>query len=199
MQNRPNSGSICNMRYFVGFLITIGLIIVLILMLFGGGSKKSKTPTISTKTLVSYADSSAEARMTVDGPVNADSTHNRFRINVTKNEVIYQQMKGYEGAVVKNTRYDNNKDAYAYFLRALSIAGFTQGNPDKQAKDERGYCPLGNRYVFEFIQDGKTIERYWATNCGKPATYLGSRDLTIQLFEKQVPDFEKVNLTRDLQ
>lgn len=167
-------------------------------MLFGGGAKKSKTPTISTKTLVSYADSNAEARMTVDGPINADSIHNRFRINIAKNQVTYERMKGYEGTVVKNTRYDNNRDAYAYFLRALSIAGFTKGNPDDQLKDERGYCPSGNRYVFEFIQNDKTIERYWATSCGKPASYLGSRDVTINLFEAQVPDFDKVNRDTNL-
>src|SRR4051794_17087216 len=107
------------MRYFIGFLITIGLIIVLILMLFGGGDDKSKLPK-STKTLDSYASSSAEAQLTIDGPVNADSIHNRIRISVARDQVTYTQLEGYEGDVVKTTHYDNNEAAYSYFLRALA-------------------------------------------------------------------------------
>lgn len=179
------------MRYFIGFLVTVGLIIILILLLFGGGDK-AKLPK-STKTLDSYASSNAEARLTIDGPVNADVIHQQIQINVAQNEVTYKQIRGYEGTVTKTTRYENNRSAYATFLRALALAGFTKGSLDAQLKDERGYCPLGSRYIFEFIQGDKKIERFWATSCGNPKTYLGSFRLTTQLFEAQVPNFTDVN------
>ncbi len=181
------------MRYFVGFIITIGLIIVLILMLFGGGSKdKTKLPQ-STKTLDSYSTTNAEARMTIDGPVNANQIHKKLQINVSKDEVTYKQYTGYEGKVTKRSSYQNNQNAYANFLRALAVAGFTRGSLDEQLKDERGQCPLGSRYIFEFIQDDKQIERYWATSCHGQKSFLGAFDINVQLFEAQVPDFDKVN------
>lgn len=179
------------MRYFVGFLVTIGLIIVLIVMLFGGGNK-TKTPPTSKK-LVTYASTNAEVRMTIDGPVNADQIHQQIQINVSRDEVTYKQITGYEGTVVKRTRYDNNQNAYANFLRAIALAGFTKGSLDEQLKDERGHCPLGNRYVFELTQGDKKIERFWATSCNGVATFLGNVGVTRQLFEAQVPDFNKVN------
>lgn len=181
------------MRYFVGFIITIGLIIVLILMLFGGGSKdKTKLPK-SPKTLDSYSTTNAEVRMTVDGPINADQEHRKIQISVTKDEVTYKRFSGYEGQVTKTKRYQNNQNAYANFLRALAIAGFTRGSLDEQLKDERGHCALGRRYVFELNQGDKQIERFWATSCGGAKTYLGGFGITTQLFEAQIPDFNEVN------
>jgi hypothetical protein len=178
------------MRYFIGFLITIGLIILLIVLLFGGGGSKSKVPTTS-KPLADYSSSDAAARLTIDGPVNADTIHKSVQITVDKDEVTFEKFQGYQGHVVGSQHYENNETAYANFLHALAHAGFTRGDTSSALKDERGYCPLGNRYIFEFIQDGKDIERFWATSCGKPKTYLGAPSLTLQLFRAQVPDFAK--------
>lgn len=176
------------MRYFVGFLITLGLIIVLILLIFGGGGgNKTKSPT--AKTLVSFANTDAEARMIIDGPITADQTHRQEQFIVTRDEVTYKQITGYEHTVVKSPSYENNQAAFDNFLHALVHAGFTKGNPDKALSDERGHCPLGNRYIFEFVQNGKTYERFWTTSCGKPRTYLGNFDLTLSLFKTQVPDY----------
>jgi hypothetical protein len=78
-------------------------------------------------------------------------------------------------------------------MLSLSHAGFTKGNADKALSDERGYCPLGSRYIFELIdENGKTIERYWATSCGKPKTYQGNVSLTRSLFQAQVPDYSRL-------
>ena len=52
-----------------------------------------------------------------------------------------------------------------------------------------GLCPLGDRYVFEFKQDGKELERYWATNCGGTKTYSGNVSLTLALFQAQIPNY----------
>jgi hypothetical protein len=175
------------MRYFLAFLVTLGLILLLFTLLFRSGGGKSKTPV--GKTLDSYSTTDAVARVTIDGPINADQTHQALRISVGRDEVTFEKIQGYQGNVVSVQNYANNSDAYANFLLALSHAGFTKGSTPAALKDERGYCPLGDRYVFELTQEDKEIERYWATNCGKPATYLGAVSLTLDLFRAQVPDY----------
>lgn len=184
------------MRYFIGFLITIGLVILLIFLLFHGGGTPPKVK-VTPKTLVSYASTNAEARLTIDGPVNADQLHQQIRITVNSTEVTYEQIQGYDGSVVNQQQFTSGQSAYDVFLHALNHAGFTLGNNAKSLSDERGYCALGDRYIFELRQDGKDIERYWATTCGKPKTYLGSLGLTLSLFQKQVPGYN--DLTQNIQ
>ncbi len=178
------------MRYFIGFLVTIGLIILVIVLLFGGGGKdKAKVPATS-KPLVSYASSDAAVRLTVDGPINAEQNHRQTQITVTKNMVTYAELGGYKGVVRKSQAYTNTEAAYTSFLRALALAGFTSGDTSKDLQDERGYCAQGNRNIFELIQSNKDVERYWSTSCGKPKTYLGNSSLTISLFKAQVPNYD---------
>ena len=183
------------MRYFLGFFATVLLIILLIILLVHGGSKPSVPPI--TKTLDSYASSGGVASMLIDGPVNANSQHVQVRITIDRDNARYEQLTGYDGDVVKQLNFDNTQSAYEAFLLSLAHAGFTKGNPSKQLTDERGYCPTGRRYVFELTQQDRTVERYWATSCGKPKTYLGNLDLTITLFQAQVPNYSQ--LTGDLQ
>ena len=59
----------------------------------------------------------------------------------------------------------------------------------RSSANEKGYCPLGNRYVFEIIEGGDAIQRYWATNCANRKTYKGNLSLTLMLFQAQVPDY----------
>lgn len=182
------------MRYFLGFLIAIGLIILVIILIFRGPSKP-KVPATS-KPLDSYVSTNAEVIMTTDGPVNAESLHQQVRITVERNNVTYEQINGYGGNVANQKVYANNADAFENFLKALSKAGFTRGNNDKALADEKGFCPLGRRYVFELTQGTQTLERYWATSCGNPKTYLGNLNLTLNLFQAQVPDYN--DLVSDL-
>ncbi|MGC1176530.1 MAG: hypothetical protein WA843_00505 [Candidatus Saccharimonadales bacterium] len=177
------------MRYFIGFIVTLGLIIILILLLVTGGGSKSKTST-APKTLTSYVDTDAEVRLLVDGPVNADQIHQRELITVGRYNVTFQQMQGYDNAIVNTQSYPSTRDAYAAFLHSLQHAGFTNVKTDPKLADERGYCPLGNRYVFELRQNDADIERYWATSCGKPKTFPGNTDMVITLFKAQIPDYD---------
>lgn len=185
-------------RYFVGFLVTIGLIIIVILLLFSGGGSPKKPKT--TKSLADYASDGAVARMIIDGPIIADSQHTAVRITVGQSDVTYEQIQGYQGTVVNSQSYANNESAYSNFLYAIGHAGFTKGDNSKLLANEKGYCPVGNRYVFELIDSGgNDIQRYWGTSCGSgtPKTYNGNLSLTITLFQNQVPDFE--TLTQNLQ
>jgi hypothetical protein len=182
------------MRYFTAFLVAIGMIVLVVVILIkalGGHAPKQQID------FNSYATTDAVVRMTIDGPVNADSEHNEVQISVSNSEAEIQIMKGYQGSVKTDKTYDSNQDAYQSFLHALTLAGFTKGNSDPKLSDERGYCPQGSRYVFELVQGADTIERYWSTACGSQGTYGGNRTLTRQLFQAQIPDFDE--LTGDVQ
>lgn len=180
------------LRYFIGFFVTIGLIILLIIMIFGGGGDGNKAKVAKTsKPLVSYASTDSEVQMTIDGPVEADQTHKQVRITVDKSHARLEQINGYDGSVTSSKDYVNNQSAYANFLAALGHAGFTAGDTsDTAVKDERGYCPQDNRYIFELKQGGQEIQRFWASSCDKPRTYLGMLRLTTELFEKQIPNYD---------
>lgn len=185
------------MRYFIGFLVTIGLIIVLIVLLFSGHGEKSK-PLPQAKLLPDYASTDAVARLTIDGKINANEDHDAVRITVGKNDVTYQHIQGYEGTVVDEQTFTNNENAYSNFLFALGREGFTNGNKNSGiVGEEKGQCPLLKRYVFELIgSDGHDVLRYWATDCGKPRTYYGNLYQTVQLFQLQVPNY--TNLTQNI-
>jgi hypothetical protein len=180
------------MRYFIGFIAAIGLIILLIVLLLTGGGDNKQAPK-TPKALDEYGSTSALVRMTIDGPINADSEHKQLRITVGKDDVVYEQVNGYNGDVVNTKVYTNTQDSYTDFLHALGHAGFTRGSDEKALADERGFCPLGRRNIFELIQDNKTLERYWSTSCGSPKSYRGNNSLTIQLFQDQVPDYNKLS------
>lgn len=177
------------MRYFVAFAAMLGLLFVVLFLLFhhSGGSKPLTPPS-----LLSYSTTDAEAQLTIDGPVNADQNHQSVQITVDNNSVTYQQFQGYQGTAVNTQNFANNDNAYANFLLALAHAGFTLGSNNPALSDERGYCATGDRYVFQLTQDGTTIERYWATSCGSPKTYLGNTSLTLDLFQAQVPNYSQL-------
>ncbi len=182
------------MRYFIAFVTALGLFFLLIFLLFHGGGSKPKQ--IGGKPLSSYASTTAQAQLVIDGPVNSDQLHQAVRITVDNQEVTFEHIKGYQDSVVSQQSFTNNENAYVNFLFALQHAGFALGNNDPKFKDERGYCPLGTRYVFRLTQDGQDIERYWATSCGSPKTYGGLVDVTLTLFKAQVPNY--IDLTENV-
>lgn len=191
------------MRYFVGFLITVGLLILVVVLLLTGGGEKA-TPTTgqkpkTTKELAAYADTGAVARLTDSGEINAASQHTTVRITIGREDVTYEQIRGYEGSVVNQRTYVNNQNAYSNFLYAVGRAGFTLGDSDPKLANEKGFCPLGHRFVFELVDGAHEIQRYWATNCGNgaPKTYKGNLGLTLTLFQLQVPDYS--DLTSELE
>lgn len=180
------------MRYFIGLLITLGLFILLLVLLVNGGDK----PKVHDKLLTDYASTDSRVSMTIDGPVNADSLHEQVRITVDANDVTYEHIKGYQGKVVDTKLFSNNQDAYDVFLHALTHVGYSVGDKNLGLKDERGYCATGDRYIFDLVNDGRTLQRYWNTTCNNTKTYLGNTDLTITLFKAQVPGYD--DLTQDI-
>lgn len=176
------------MRYLLGILATIGLIVlILVLLLRGGGS----TPEVKPLKLSDYATSNSSVHYIIDGPIVADQDHDQINIDVDANQVTFTLYQGYEGDVVKQQSYPNNQDAYTVFLKALQQEGFTKGNNDKALSDERGRCPLGQRRIYSFTDGSDQLMRYWSTSCGDK-TFGGETGKIDALFRRQVPDFGKL-------
>lgn len=175
------------MRYFTFFMVAIGLIVLVLVIIIksitGGGPQKQAID------LNSYASTNAVAQLTIDGPTNADQTHQQIQITVGNTNTQFEILNGYQGQVATSKTFESNQAAFATFLHALNLAGFTKGNADPNLSDDRGFCPDGDRYEFELLQGSDTIERYWATSCGGQGTYAGNVNLTLDLFQKQVPNY----------
>jgi hypothetical protein len=177
------------MRYYIGFLVTVGLLVTLIFLLFHGGGNGTAVP-LASKPLASYASTGSEVRLTIDGPINANLDHQQVQITVNANTVTYDQIQGYDGNVVNQQQFANSLNAYSAFLHALGIAGFTEGSTNSALGSEQGHCALGSRYVLELTQGGNDLERFWTTSCsGITASYEGNFPLTLTLFEAQVPGY----------
>ncbi|HUD08126.1 MAG TPA: hypothetical protein VMQ52_03545 [Candidatus Saccharimonadales bacterium] len=177
------------MRYFLVFLITIGLIVlafVIILKSFSSAPSKPVTP------LVDYSNTNTVIEMTIDGPVNDDPDHNAIQmiIGQTQNEINIIQ--GYQNSVIRTQSYPNNSAAYGWFLRSLDLAGYTEGKSDPNLADYRGYCSTGDVYIFQVLTGSTVVEQYWATSCGGQGTFKGEIPLVETLFQAQLPDYGSI-------
>lgn len=187
------------MKYFLGFLASIGLIILVFILVIrglGGGDNGSENQT----RLVDYANTNAVVSLTVDGEINANLDHRAFEITVGRSDVRMETYKGYEREVLESKNYQNTNEAYANFLRALELAGFTKGKVDVEGgqNDPRGVCATGQRYVLRITSGASDIQRYWATSCGGQGTFKGNLQQVRQLFINQVPDYSKLTNNLDL-
>lgn len=181
------------MRYIVGFLIIIGILfigVLLLVRLLFGGDDEAKT-TQPTSKLSSMVGSTQTVELTVDQPINADQVHRQVKIVVGNSQTTLRLITGYEDQAVKTETYANNSSAYGSFLEALDAAGYTKGDPDSPVKDERGLCPQGKRYIFEIKDGAESKQRYFATSCDDKTNFEGDADTILDLFQKQVPDYQK--------
>jgi hypothetical protein len=174
------------MKFIIGFLIAIGLLVFVFVLIFRGGS--SHTAATSTP-LIDYANTSTEMEMTIEGPVTADQNHKELQINIGDNESTIEVFQGYEQTLLQSKTYANNSTAYADFLKALQLAGFTLGNSNKALADERGYCSSGQRYVFTIEDGNDQKQRFWSSSCGE-GTFKGNTSLVNTLFQAQIPDYD---------
>src|SRR5687768_16073215 len=117
----PRNGLGTIMRYILGLLITFGLLVLLIVLIFRGGGEQPRAPG-TQKPLVSYGCTDAEASLLLDGPVNAASLHNRIKITVDRNNVSFERQEGYDGKVTNMQKFPNTENSFAAFLKALGQA-----------------------------------------------------------------------------
>lgn len=180
------------MKYFLGFLASIGLIIlvfILILKGFGG-----KSPQVDQNPLSDYANTNALVRITVDGPIISQQQHQAYRITVGRSEARIETLQGYQYDAIETKTYENTQQGYNNFLRALDLAGFTKGDKKAANNDERGVCATGNRYIYEIINGTSEVQRYWGTSCGGAGTFKGDKEQVNRLFNRQIPtpDFSRL-------
>lgn len=184
------------LRYFIGFFVAIGLIIILIVLLFGGDGKKTTTTSNEQppKQLTDLSKTDGEVRMTIAGQIRATQLYREIVITSSRDKNTIQIINGYQGDVADSRSFDNNEQGFYAFLRALNFAGYMNGDKSEELANDVGHCSLGQRYIFEIIENGETTQRYWSTSCGKnsPKTYLGSTSTTMTLFEKQIPGYDDI-------
>ncbi len=180
------------MRYIVGFLLAIGLLILAIVLvvqsLHGGKSTSISHP------LTDYAYTNTQVEMTIDGPINADQAHNELQMVVGSSLSQINLQQGYQGTVTQSKTYANNPSSYAEFLKALDLAGFTQGVTGPGVNNNPiGYCAFGERYTYQIINpEGSTIQNFWSTSCGGEGTFKGNATTVLNLFSAQMPDYDSL-------
>ena len=185
------------MRYFIGFLVSVGLIVLVVVLIIRGlsGGKETKT---AQAPLSDYASTSSIVQLTVAGPIVGDSQFQSYKITVGRDQAGIITRQGYESNIIDQRTYSNNQEGYTNFLRALDVAGFTKGDPKSPNKDERGMCSAGDRFVMQIVNGSSDVQRYWSTNCSRLGNFKGDSDEVRRLFNNQIPTADFSKLTSNL-
>lgn len=181
------------MRYIIGFILSIILIIFALTLIFRSHNNDATEVPKASIVLLDYANTDKTVEYTIDNPVSANQTHSQISITVGRDAATLNVYRGYQEEVLRTQTYPNNQTAYANFLRALQVAGYTTGKDDADLRDERGFCPAGRRYIYE-IKDGATsTQRLWSTSCNTSiGNFKGNASVVRDLFIKQIPDYGKL-------
>ena len=187
-------------RIIIFLLVVTGLIWLLVVLFQSVFSNGNSTTSSTLKvSLMSYANTDAAASMYIDGPVVANQDHNAVHITVDRNQTSIEVIKGYDGQVVAQQTLPNTQASYLEFLSALDKAGYTKGKNDPALQNDKGSCPLGNRYIYTLSSGSKEILHHWTTSCSNGGgTYGGGSSLTRQLFMRQIPETVLNSLTRNI-
>jgi hypothetical protein len=178
------------MRYLLIFFIAIGLIVLIFILIL---KNFSSTPVKSAPPLINYATTNTVVEVTIDGPVVADQNYQAIQMIVGQSQNQINITQGYQGTVISTQSYQNNESAYATFLRAIDLAGFTRGNPNPNVRDSRGFCSQGDTYNFTIVNGSTTVQDYWSTSCGgNLETSTGNVGLILALFQAQFPDYSTI-------
>lgn len=181
-------------RYTIGFLLALGLIFVVIVLIIRGLVSGPSGP--KALDLNSYAETGGSVVLTIDSPVSAAAEHSDIVVSVNNVAATLRVTRGYDNETVRTQTYPMNASAYAVFLRALTLNGYTKGDSNPDKSDERGQCALGSRLSYDVIDpSGNTVQHYWHTTCGG-GTFNGDSSAIRRLFVAQIPDYNR--LTNDI-
>ena len=183
-----------DLRFIIGFGVVIVLVIIALVIILG-----HHPVTHHQRPLESYTnDPTAQIAMLIDGPVNAESKHNQVQVFINNTGTTINTFRGYNDQVINSKHYYLSVNGFHVLLRSLAYAGFMEGNSNPQLSEASGYCPTGNTYIFSLDDNGKQLQRYWTTDCGGTHTYNGDFQLTLSLFEAQVPDYSSLTSNLNL-
>lgn len=178
------------MKYIIAVIgvILAAFIAILVIMNRAPGDQKSPNIKGAVK-MADYDNLYATVSLTTQGKMVGDSERQSVRISVSRTERKIEILRGYDEAVERSNTYPNTQSGYETFLRALDNAGFTKSRTSK-FEDNRGVCPLGNKYIFDLTYNDEHVSSLWATSCSRnDGTFAGASTLIRQLFERQIPDF----------
>lgn len=189
-------------RLIIILTVIVGFILlVMLISRIGSGSKKagSKSSKASTSNVVDvtkYVNNNSKVVLTINGRINGDDVHRSVRISVDSGNRTAEVIQGYQGNVINTQSAINNPDAYEQFIYALATSGFSKERKTTQT-DDRGACPLGQRYVYEIYDNNQSVMRRWSTSCGAIGTMGGRQSQINELFQRQITEYS--TFTRNVQ
>ncbi len=182
------------MRFIIGFVVTILLLILAVVLVIGGDNGDQNGNAPEDVTLSDYIDrSGSEVSYTVAGPIVAQENYREIRIIVTPSSRTVQIISGYDGTVTDGRDFGNTRNAYAEFLQALEQAGFAEVNDNPSADGPEGVCPTGRRHSFVLRAEDETVRDLWSVTCrGVRGSFAGQQGIIDRLFKAQIPDYNTI-------
>lgn len=186
-------------RFLRVVIIIFGAILILVLLwaAFNGikntfkGSKAEPPKTIS---LQDYQTNDSVMRYVIDGPTEAQETHEKTVVSISAKQRVVEVYIGYEKPPVLSQAFANNQAGYDAFLAALNSAGFTLVKDAQSGASRAGSCALGNRYSYQVVAaNGSLSQDTWGNSCAsKQGTFAGNASQVRQLFQLQIPEYNTI-------
>jgi hypothetical protein len=185
------------MKYILGVVVLFFLTTMSILLVTrerGGPEQTTGQHATRRVVLAKNAKPGTSVVLTTQGELVGEDERRAIRIKVSENERRLEILTGYNEAVERSFVFANTDKAYETFLIALDGAGYTKKFPEITVEDERGVCPQGKRYIYEFKEYSQQVTRLWDTSCSSKQgqTFGGSSSMVRQLFKAQIPDYIKL-------
>lgn len=176
------------MRYVLGVLGVILLVILAVVLI----TRDRQAPTTTPLVVSEQAREGVSAVWIEQGTVTGEDRRRAIRIVVNQNERRLEILTGYGDAVERAQTYPNTQAAFETFLITLDQAGFDASKSAPAGIDERGACPLGRRYIYELNERSQPLLDLWGTSCSRQlGTFDGNRATVHELFQLQIPDYDK--------
>ncbi|MDB5185649.1 MAG: exported protein of unknown function [Candidatus Saccharibacteria bacterium] len=164
------------------------MLIFVIVLLFNRDSGTNTQTGNKAVVLADYANKDARAELTQQGKVTAQEKRYSVHMTVSRTERVIEVLQGYDQTVLRRETFSNNESAYSTFIIALDQTGFSREKPSI-IKDERGACPLGQRYIYELNDGTSQVLRLWNTSCNTKEGTFGGKSTVRQLFQEQFPNY----------
>ena len=180
------------MRYILGvFAVIVIAIVAIILVTRPRGVQQPEGQ--RQVTLRNQAKEGTSAELTTAGKLVGETERRAIRVTISQTERRVEILTGYEEAVERAHTFPNTPEAYETFLIAIDKQGFARKNPESTSNDERGACPLGKTYIYEFKEFSQQLFRNWSVSCSTSLGTFGGNAPTIRkLFEAQIPEYRKL-------
>lgn len=182
-------------RIFPALLILIVIVVTVVALvavgraLLGGSSRNNVSDAPERRALLT-TDADHSVRMTVRGPIVADSNFHTYQVEVSPVSRSLTTYTGYQDRQLENKQLSNNTVAYTEFVHALARANYLKEAELPEGQDDtRGACATGRLYTFEIMEAQSTVKSLWTSSCrNAPGSFKGNAEQVRDLFLRQIPD-----------